>query len=190
VNGECALGSKYATSKMEAYQAVGPQASASMFSLRDETADDAERFFNDAQYTVPRSTMEKFEVDESDVTFTFANSDNLAGADDNGVLDRALRYSDVRRYTSLFAVDVHDVAGRAFRACVPVRGLLEPPAPPPSLPRPDVESDDEGGTLEDGGDDNAGPSNAENGETKRASLVAQQVEYMRNFNDNPDLVRC
>jgi hypothetical protein len=107
-------------------------------------------------------------------------------AEDNGVVDRACRYADIRRYTSLFAVDTFDVAGRAFRACVPLRGLLEPP-PTLHAQVPGIDEEDENGEESDSritGDGDDGPR----GRRRQPPVVPQHVEFTREFNDQPDLV--
>jgi hypothetical protein len=168
---------------MEPRTTFGPPGST--FSLGDETADDTERFFTDIPGT-SRGMVAKFEVDESDVAFTFASPGIVPVAEDIGVVDRACQYADIRRYTSLFAVDTFDVAGRAFRACVPLRGLLEPPLVLHAQ-APGIHEDDENGEENDSrisGDGDGGSR----GRRRQPPLVPQHVEFTREFNDKPDLV--
>jgi Yip1 domain len=161
----------------------------SSFSLDDETKESVETFYNteagdewDGYVTSQAGFSSQFEtaVCEEQQGHVPVATDRLS----------FLKYTDLSRYTNLFSVTVDDVLGRVLRACIPYRGLLDPPPPPlepvsPLSPEHRSESDLEADTEEF--DENVEHLTVQRPLERQPTAQVTSVESQKPFNNKEDL---
>jgi hypothetical protein len=160
----------------------------SSFSLDDEAKESVETFYN----TEADEEWDGYVTSQPGFTAQFETQVREEQGHVPVTRDRFafLKYADLSRYTNLFCVTVDDVLGRVLRACIPYRGLLDPPPPPPPpasplSPEPRSESDLEADAEEL--DENVETLTVQCHLEQAPTAPVTSVESRKPFNDKEDL---